>query len=143
MTKDDRQHHVEVNDGDRTIAAAEVTTSVEPGGTARVSLHAEPGHLAPGSGASLVDAVLDLPEMQDSARLKAAIPLGDSESLDRIRERCQDVSTHPGPSKCARGSKPFGRRWHGELASAPGASSVIPATERRQLRYPAQGRAPD
>ena len=87
--------HVEVSDDDRTVATAEVTTSEGSGGTARVSLHAEPGHITPGHRASLVDAVLDLPEVQESARLEAAFQLGDSESLHQLQERCEDVSTRP------------------------------------------------
>ncbi len=85
--------HVEIKDGDRTVAAVEVTTSQEPGGTAQASLHAAPGHIAPGSRASLVDAVMDLPEVQASTRLEATIPLGDGESLERLRERTEDAVT--------------------------------------------------
>jgi hypothetical protein len=91
----DLRQRVEVSDDDRTVATAEVTTSEGSGGTARVSLHAEPGHITPGSRASLVDAVLDLPEVQESARVEAAFRLGDSESLHRLQERCEDVSTRP------------------------------------------------
>jgi hypothetical protein len=93
MTDHERHQHVEVRDGDRMVAAAEVTTSEGPEGVARASLRAEAGHIPPGSRASLVDAVLDLPEVQESARLEAAVPLGDSESLDRLRDRCGDVRT--------------------------------------------------
>jgi hypothetical protein len=95
MAGHDLSQHVEVSDDDRTVATAEVTTSEGSGGTARVSLHAEPGHITPGRRASLVDAVLDLPEVQDSARVEAAFQLGDSETLLRLQERCEDVSTRP------------------------------------------------
>ncbi len=108
MAGHDLHRHVEISDGDRTVAAAEVTTS--PGGTARASLRAESGHIAPGSRASLVDAVLDLPEVQDCARPEAACPLGDSESLHRLKERCEDVSTHPaGASALVEANLPSGR----------------------------------
>ena len=93
MAGRDLHQRVEVSDHDRTVATAEVTTSEGSGGTARVSLRAEPGYIAPGRRASLVDAVLDLPEVRESARLEAAFQLGDSESLRRLRERCDDVST--------------------------------------------------
>ena len=93
ITEDDLRQRVEVSDDDRTVATAEVTTSEGSGGTARVSLHAEPGHITPGRRASLVDAVLDLPEVQESARVEAAFWLGDCESLHRLQERCEDVST--------------------------------------------------
>ena len=95
MTEHDLHEYVRINDGDRAGVTAEVTTSGEPGGTARASLRAESGHITPGTRASLVDAVLDLPGVQESARLEAAIPLGDGESLNRLQERCEDVSTHP------------------------------------------------
>ena len=89
-----RKHHaVEVRDGDRAVTSAEMSTSTESHGTAHASLHAESGHLAPGSRSDLVDAVLDLPEVQDSARLEATVPLGDSESLHRLRERTEDMTT--------------------------------------------------
>src|SRR5581483_6813462 len=88
----DLRQHVEVSEDDRTVATAEVTTTEGSGGTARVSLHAEAGHITPGRRASLVDAVLDLPEVQESARMVAAFRLGDSESLHQFQERCEDVS---------------------------------------------------
>ena len=90
--------YVEIKDGDRTVAAAEVTTSQEPGGTAQASLHAASGHIAPGRRASLVDAVLDLPEVQASEHLNATVPLGDGESLERLRERTDDTTTRPAGS---------------------------------------------
>ena len=93
MAGHDLRQRVEVSDDDRTVAAAEVTTTEGSGGTARVSFRAEPGHITPGRRASLVDAVLDLPEVQESARVEAGFRLGDSESLHRLQERCQDVST--------------------------------------------------
>jgi hypothetical protein len=95
MAEHDRFQHVEIGNGDHTVAAAEVTTSPGPDPTARASLRAESGHITPGSRASLVDAVLDLPEVQDCVRLEAALPLGDWESLHRLKQRCEDVSTHP------------------------------------------------
>ncbi len=95
MAEHELRQRVEVSDDDRTVATAEVTTSDGSGGTARVSLRAEPGHIAPGRRATLVDAVLDLPEVQESASVEAAFRLGDGESLHRLQERCEDVSTHP------------------------------------------------
>ena len=116
MADHDLRQRVEVGEDDRTVATADVTTSAGPGGTARVSLHAEPGHITPGRRASLVDAVLDLPEVRESARLEASFRLGDSESLHRLQERCEDDSTHPAgwtalfdanlPSSCAIGTSP-------------------------------------
>jgi hypothetical protein len=110
MAEPDMRQRVEVSDDDRTVATAEVTTSEGSGGTARVSLRAEPGHITPGRRASLVDAVLDLPEVQESARLEAAFRLGDGESLYRLQERCEDVSTRPaGWSALVDANLPSGR----------------------------------
>ncbi len=95
MAEHDLRQRVEISDAGRIVATAEVTTSEGSGGTARVSLRAEPGHIAPGHRAGLVDAVLDLPEVQESACLEAGFRLGDSESLHRLQERCEDVSTRP------------------------------------------------
>ncbi len=94
MARQELHRHVEISDDERTVAAAEVT-SEGPGGTAWASLRAESGHITPGCRASLVDAVLDLPEVRESAHLNVVFPLGDGETLQRLRERCLDVRTHP------------------------------------------------
>ena len=93
MTNPGKHRHVEIRDGDQTVASADVTTRAGPDATAQASLRSAPGHIQPGTRASLVDTVMDLPEVQDSKRLEAALPLGDSESLGRLRERCDDVTT--------------------------------------------------
>ena len=93
MTNPDTPRHIEVGDGDQSVAAAEVTTSAGAEGTVRASLHASAGHITPGSRASLVDAVMDLPEVQASTRMEATVPLGDGETLERLRERTEDAVT--------------------------------------------------
>ena len=93
MTDPGVHHHVEIKDGDETVAAADVTIPPESEGTAQASLRAAPGHVPPGHRASLVDAVMDLPEVQESTRLEAALPLGDSETLGRLRERSENTTT--------------------------------------------------
>ena len=95
MAAHERHQHAEAGDDDRTAAAAEVTTPEESGGTARASLRAESGHITPGRRASLADAVPDLPQVQESTRPEAAFPPGDTESLHRFQERCEDASTRP------------------------------------------------
>ncbi len=94
MARRELHRHVEVSDDKRTVAAAEVTCE-GPGGTAWASLRAESGHVTPGRRASLVDAVLDLPDVRESAHLNVVFPLGDGETLQRLQERCLDVRTHP------------------------------------------------
>lgn len=95
MAEHDRYQYIEVKHNDRTVATAEVTTRGGSGGIARASFRAESGHVPPGHRASLVDAVLDLPEVRQSARLEAAFPLGDTELLHRLQERCENVRTRP------------------------------------------------
>ena len=98
MTDPGIHHHLEIKEGEQTVAAADVTIPLEasPDETiAQASLRAAPGHIPPGLRASLVDAVMDLPDVQESTRLEAALPIGDSETLDRLRERSENASTRP------------------------------------------------
>ncbi|HEY9242497.1 MAG TPA: hypothetical protein VIP48_10975 [Streptosporangiaceae bacterium] len=96
MTSPENARRVEIKDGDQTVAAAEV--SKQPDGAARASLHAASGHVARGHRAELVDAVVDLPEVQEGSRLEATVPLGDSETLQRLRERTEETQTRPAGS---------------------------------------------
>jgi len=98
MTNPGMYHHVEIKEGDDTVATADVTIPAETEGTAQASLHSSPGHVTPGRRASLVDAVMDLPEVKESSRLEAALPLGDSETLGRLRERSENATTRPAGS---------------------------------------------
>ena len=123
MTDPGTPRHVEIKDGDQKVATAEVTTSPEAGGTAHASLRAASGHIAPGSRASLVDAVMDLPEVQASEHLTATVPLGDGESLERLRERTDDSTTRPAGStalvdaKMPSAGEPGSGREPGEASS--------------------------
>ncbi len=55
--------------------------------TARASLHVVPGHLPAGTRARLVDAVFDDPGVRSRRRVQLTLPLGDTEILDRVRQR--------------------------------------------------------
>ncbi|HUN32230.1 MAG TPA: hypothetical protein VMU95_09420 [Trebonia sp.] len=92
---DNKSRRVEIKEQDKTIAAAEVTPLDDPAGTVRTSLLPASGAAPPGSRASLVDAVMDLPEVRASSRLEATVPLGDSESLARLQERTDVSATRP------------------------------------------------
>ncbi len=98
MTNPDQSRHVEVKDGEQIVAAAEVTALGDAEGTIRASLLPSSGPAPPGSRAGLVDAVMDLPEVQASSRLEATVPLGDADSLQRLRERTEDAVTRPAGS---------------------------------------------
>ena len=41
---------------------------------------------------------MNTPEVQASSRLEATVPLGDAESLERLRERTEDAVTRPAGS---------------------------------------------
>jgi hypothetical protein len=90
---------VEVAEHGQVMAVADVEPT-DDRGVIRASLHAQAGHLPAGTRTRLVDGVLDLPRTKDSARLEATIPLGDAESLDRLRERCDDVHTRSAGASC-------------------------------------------
>jgi hypothetical protein len=66
----------------------------------RASLHVEPGHLQPGTRARLVDAVLDAPEVSSRRHVQVAVPLGDGEMLDRVRERCDSDEARAAGTSC-------------------------------------------
>ena len=118
MVEHDLHRHLEISDSDGMVAAADVTIPHEADRTARASLRSAAGHLAPGARARLVDAVLDLPELGNGARLEVAFPLGGTETLHRLRERCTDVTTHPaGPPRCWR--RPSGPANGGVPAHKP------------------------
>jgi len=93
-----RDRHVEVSDNHGVVVSADVTITQQTVRTARTSLRAAAGHLAPGSRARLVDAVLELPELHNDGRLEAAFPLGDSETPHQLCQRCTDVTTRPAGS---------------------------------------------
>jgi hypothetical protein len=94
----DKSRRIEVQNESQTVAAAEVTPIDTSEGTVRTSLHPSSGHVPPGSRARLVDAVMDLPEVRDSSRLEATVPLGDCESIERLRERTDEAATRPAGS---------------------------------------------
>jgi hypothetical protein len=94
VTNPEKSRHVEIKDADdRVVAEAEVTTALGPEGTVRTSLHAKSERARRGDRTTLVDVVMDLPEVQASDRVEASVPYGDGESLERLRERTDDPQT--------------------------------------------------
>jgi hypothetical protein len=55
--------------------------------TTRASLHVASGHLPVGLRTRLVDAVFDNPDVRSRRRVQVTLPLGDTEILDRVRQR--------------------------------------------------------
>jgi hypothetical protein len=94
MTNPETPRHVEIKDeDDRIVAEAQVTTARGPEGTVRTSMHAKNEHARRGDRTTLVDTVMDLPEVRASERVEAAVPYGDGESLERLRQRTEDART--------------------------------------------------
>jgi hypothetical protein len=85
--------NIEISHDGHAIAHANITVPADPHGTTQAAFHANSGQLPPGTRRDLVDAVLDLPDVRNSDHLRATVPLGDTESLDRLRERTTDMSS--------------------------------------------------
>ncbi len=93
----------------RRLAGADL--ELIDGSTARAVLYVEAGHLPPDTRARLVDAVFSTPQIGTCRQVQVTLPVGDTESLDRVRQRCPtgqartagttclfdaDLSTRPG-----------------------------------------------
>ena len=79
--------HVEIAKDGRVVRDAEIRPLPDHS-VVRAELHVESGHLPVGTGAELVDAVLDLPESREGSKLEATLRIGDAEPLERLRQRC-------------------------------------------------------
>jgi hypothetical protein len=83
---------IEIDGDGRLLAEADVEPA-DASGLVHVSMSVAGGPVPGGTGARLVDAVLDLPEVDKADRLLATMPLGDTEMIDRVRERSEVVET--------------------------------------------------
>ena len=92
MTRADSSLTIRIQDGGRLLAAADLFPTDDPG-VVHSALHVESGHVPVGTRARLVDAVLAHPRVDRAERLLVTMPLGDTEMLDRVRERCAAVQT--------------------------------------------------
>jgi hypothetical protein len=84
-------HEIAVETDGRLAASAKVSRTDDPA-VVRCAMHVESGHLPPGARASLVDAVLDDPQVRHASHLSASMPTGDTEMIDRVRERTDSVT---------------------------------------------------
>jgi hypothetical protein len=90
MTRSPSPHEIRIEVDGHLVAAAEVSPTEDPD-VVRSAMHVESGHLPAGSRTRLVDAVLDDPQVAAAPHLAASVPMGDTELLDRIRERAGSV----------------------------------------------------
>jgi hypothetical protein len=93
MTRSADRPTILIETNGHTLATAEVHRT-DVAGVIHTDLHVESGHLPAGTRARLVDAVLAHPDVDHADRLLATMPLGDSEMLERVRERCDEVEAH-------------------------------------------------
>jgi hypothetical protein len=90
--------HITIDDDDgRLLAEADVRTTHQ---TVQAELRVEAGHLPPGTRTKLVDAVLNSTSADPGTPLKATLPAGDGEMLQRMRERCTTVTTRASGATC-------------------------------------------
>jgi hypothetical protein len=99
MTVAPNCRHVEVAEDGQVVAFA-LVEALEDRAVVRAALYARAGHLPAGTRSRLVDAVLELPEITQGRRLEATLPIGDAESLERLRERCEQVQTRAAGASC-------------------------------------------
>jgi hypothetical protein len=99
MNRKQHHRHLDINVDGRAVATADVEQHDWPG-VVRAAVHVESGHQPPGTRARLVDAILDLPEVRTQQRLEIALPIGETEILQRLHERCDRVRTRPAGATC-------------------------------------------
>jgi hypothetical protein len=96
---DANRQHITIEDDGRPLAHADLEPT--PDRTAvTASIEVEHGHLPGGTRARVVDAVVDSAASTPAKQLQASTPLGDTEMLDRLRERCTDVEARPAGGTC-------------------------------------------
>jgi hypothetical protein len=83
-----RDEHREVAD-----VAKETIDVEEDGRHAVASIPGLSGHREPGRQSGVVDEVLDDPRIQHGEHVTVSVPMGDTEALDRVRERLDVTST--------------------------------------------------
>ncbi len=96
---DNARQQVSVEDDEgRTVASADI--EIVDDSVSRASLHVESGHVQPGARARLVDAVIDEPQVSARPHLQVAMPLGQTEMVDRVRERSESERTRAAGASC-------------------------------------------
>jgi hypothetical protein len=91
--------HVTVQDAGHVVAEATVTSDADQQAV-HADLHVEAGHLPAGTRTQLVDAVLDQTPVKPGTQIDVTLPAGDSEILDRLHERVDDLQTRPAGGSC-------------------------------------------
>jgi hypothetical protein len=93
MTPSGDHPTIQIEADGRTLATAEVHFTDDTR-VMHSDMHVESGHLPAWTRSRLVDAVLEHPDIDAADRLLATMPIGDTEMLARVRERCDEVEAH-------------------------------------------------
>jgi hypothetical protein len=118
--------HIEVDHDGEPVCSADVSLDAEAR-AARVSLHAESGHLPTGVRERLVDQVLELPQVKNSDHVSMSVPRGDAESLARLQQRCDHLTVRPaGSTVIVEVDTPSGGDSSGPGTDAPGGPGTEP-----------------
>ena len=89
-----RPIHITPDDG---VAA---TITVAESDEVLVAVEIEAGHLASSARHDLVEAIFAHPAVQHSSRIRATVPLGNSELLEAFGRHCPDVRTRAAGATC-------------------------------------------
>jgi hypothetical protein len=90
MTHAPDAHEIKIEVDGRLVALADVSGTADPA-VAHSAMRVESGQLPPGTRSKLVDAVLDDPQVSHASHLSASMPAGDTELIDRVRQRAEAV----------------------------------------------------
>ena len=89
---DSSASHVEVDQDGSVVAFAHVERP-EGADAARAALHVEAGHRPPDTGSRLVDAVLDTPQVREAGAVVAALPRGEADAIQHVKNRLPTSTT--------------------------------------------------
>jgi hypothetical protein len=90
MTHAPDAHEIKIEVDGRVVAVADVSGTADPA-VVHFAMHVESGQLPTRTRSKLVDAVLDDPQVSHASHLSASMPAGDTELIDRVRQRAQAV----------------------------------------------------
>src|ERR1700761_7215332 len=78
----------------------DATVSLTDPDEVRVAVEVTAGHLPVAARSELVEAVFELPEVRHRHRVRATVPLGDSELLEAFARHCPNLRTRAAGASC-------------------------------------------
>ena len=92
--------HDEVRTQGRVVAWADTRLDAAPSGGVHIQVEIARGHQPMWVRRRLVETVLARASSVRATRVTLSVPLGDSEVLTALRDRCRAVQTHPAGATC-------------------------------------------